>query len=133
MMTVYYKIVSVGVNVMQDNELFKLCKEVYGLFPEWTSEDLKLIGVGSNVSGEVNIYPLYTSDYLLEKLEDVPVDYRIMDSPSIEIHFGGRKRKLAYKCRAYLGFDKDYEVYADTALKALLKLTIALHEAGELK
>lgn len=77
--------------------------------------------------------PIYTSDYLLDKLEDVPVDYHLMDSPSVEIHFGGRKRKFAYRCRAYLGFDKDYTVYADTLLKALLKLTIALSETGELK
>ena len=65
--------------------------------------------------------PLYTSDYLLEKL--LPIT-------SIQL-----KRKASGDIRLFYFPEKpDYATYDyDTPLKCLLALTIALSEAGELK
>lgn len=64
----------------QDTELFELCSDVYKRFPDWDYEELHwMIDTGSPVPFvspshgrkqivEESDYPIYTSDYLLEKL-----------------------------------------------------------------
>lgn len=119
-----------------DEEIFKLCKEVYKR-TEWRDvEYLYFNSVGGWVlehhgsQDEANEtlenepgdwLPLYTSGYLLEKLPK---------------SINGRQLNGWYEddCTTY-GYGQDVTVWhyeADTPLKALLKLTIALHEAGEL-
>ena len=112
-----------------DNELFELCKEVYIQHPEhqdWQGEwiiitdkkELKVYKDSENEEyGAFNFYsPLYTSDYLLEKLPN-PSVHKLTDNWRA---FGGEQDTVA-------------TATADTPLKALLKLTKALAEAGELK
>ena len=116
----------------KDTELFGLCREVYRLL-EWDSNDLRHHLDGevyarplfeSDVKADKNSYhPLYTSDYLLGKLP-----------PSATVS------KASKTYGAWIAGITDIEHAmenptfneADTPLKALLKLTIALHEAGEL-
>lgn len=119
-----------------DNELFELCKEAYertGWLEGPTGKSFKK-PVG-NKAGYVTFgwedgnTPLYTSDFLLEKLP----------------------KKMGDEYPTYLTLDIDFEnewtahysdgtgvssIFigsSDLALKALLKLTIALDDAGELK
>lgn len=100
---------------MTDKELFNLCTEVYKrtgwetnevFFPEreWTEFGL--------------IPPLYNSDYILDKLPHASYQ---MDVTSAGV-----------KLTTFYTDDKWETVHADTPLKCLLKLTIALHEIGEL-
>jgi len=125
-----------------DDELFELCKEVYKktkldekkdyLFvedsfhithPEWDE-----IEVAHHDMGGRGI-PLYTSDYLLEKL---PRSKRnSFDELTLQ-----KDHTIGWRA----GYPSDlYEddtwydsVNADTPLKALLKLVLALEKAGEL-
>lgn len=121
-----------------DTELFELNHKVYDL-TGWASklwDTPQMIAVGKKNkflqivnNGEFNLFeldhfiPLYTSDYLLEKLPKEIND----ETPGV------------YWNKVQEGWCGDYgnmqrfAVYSDTPLKALLKLTIALHEAGELK
>jgi len=127
-----------------DNELFELCKEVYERFPEWgfnyhlpfnfykltiQDDDDKLhdfieIKTKDYIQrlDEFNspICPLYASDYLLEKLQ----------RPHTSVVFEYFKSFITV-----IRYNEE-DVYirreSDTPLKALLKLTIALHDAGEL-
>lgn len=140
------------VNTQADTELFELCKEVYERFPEWKKTGhwffeqdnqpgladqkwLPTITCDSEAAMhndypyfEAEVCPLYTSDYLLEKLprkihRDAWLNLYPMDR-------GGNDWGASYDTDndENLGF-----VFADTPLKALLKLTLALHESGELK
>ena len=120
----------------QASELFELCKEVYEL-TGWDGTDkcrayLKNPYVDvwdwetipcheDNVVDVDEWYPLYTSDYLLDKL--LPIT-------SIQL-----KSKANGDIRLFYFPEKpDYATYDyDTPLKCLLALTIALSEAGELK
>lgn len=132
-----------------DNELFELCREVYKRFPEWNNtkeivrkyslkeesqvmwrppEGMDLLITAGSIEWE---HPLYTSDYLLEKLpgyltrkqDDEVGDLRMIKTGSTD---------GSYTYFYEFGVP-EYRSYSDTPLKALLKLTIALHEAGELK
>ena len=120
-----------------DTELFNLCKTVY--------EQTGWRGTQSeyetyfNTHNELSYFgdfqaPLYTSDYLLKKLEVVGY----VDGPSkgVELmmdHHNGWGW-LAHIPEYYYKYGGDKWVgFSDTPLKALLKLTIALHKAGELK
>jgi hypothetical protein len=114
-----------------DTGLFELCKEVY----KRTGWDDKKLGAfmkdvypGENPMGIFEVKepleskymktqcPLYTSDYLLEKLGNY-----------LELkHFGN-----TYDVTKYVN-EYMFGGHADTPLKALLKLTIALDDAGEL-
>ena len=107
-----------------DNELFELCKQVYektGL-----GENLQRYEDGKGVPYR-NI-PLYTSDYLLEKLplrigRGCWLTLCPLDSAKREWEVG------------YYNLTKNFNIYvryANTPLKALLLLTLALSEAGEL-
>lgn len=125
---------------MTDNELFELCKEVYER-TRWTdtlqciwNSKIDTVSDYSRHWAEKHNYPayapLYTTDYLLEKLPR-----QIMSKP-LEI-YGYDEESGMYLVRydvmelvpSNQGW---YGARADTPLKALLKLTIALHEAGEL-
>ena len=97
----------------QDKELFELCKQVYEA-TGWEPTDWQ--------HGDENGQPLYTSDSLLEKLlEDVRID---KDSSTTYT-----ASKFFFSKNSYID---DIDIEASTQLKALLKLTIALSEAGEL-
>lgn len=111
-----------------DTELFELCKQVYEKTGWDSDEDLshwqeRIGGDGQTmldvISDEPGVAPLYTSDYLLEKL---PKSYK---SSLFKLY---RSQQNSW----WAGYAPIFEQKADTALKALLKLTIALHEAGEL-
>lgn len=118
-----------------DNELFELCKEVFKR-TSWHDKSLKSWTRDWNTNGfygeprvstlEGNQLvkedgtgtPLYTSDYLLEKLQrqGLVLHYEIV----------GYGNKLWY---AEVTQGVAHRV-ADTPLKALLKLAIALDDAG---
>ena len=125
----------------QASELFELCKQVYeatGLADtidyfylknngdynvdraSHTQVDHNWWKLGSEVPARC--FPLYTSDYLLEKL---PKDVRI-DKDSSTIYTAS---KFFFGKNSHTD---DIEMGASNPLKALLKLTIALSEAGEL-
>lgn len=127
-----------------DNELFELCKEVSER-TEWLPEDCDWwfysatdLTVYDLVKHDdyykfISVYepkgyvPLYTSDYLLEKLTNVTLDHDTDNSQD-----GSWSAKVLIPENNTK--DKVGELeFADTPLKALLKLTIALHRAGELK
>ena len=133
----------------QASELFSLCKKVYertgwedvrdfyhenDTFDEET-QTFKRNGVFSIVERKRADYntPLYTSDYLLEKL---PQSIDAGRSFAVDMFLVlDRPKSLKYRYRAFYtapSYGKRHEVVADTPLKALLKLTIALSEAGEL-
>ena len=117
----------------QASELFELCKEVYERFPEW-KDTLTLVDDGGYTrqpSFKNMLFddetPLYTSDYLLERLP-----------PRLDIVWYLTVGEAAGAWGAWYmhGISKQthdkLQFIADTPLKALLKLTIALSEAGEL-
>jgi len=121
-----------------DNELFELCKDVYER-TGWTDEEA-IIGhwcandkfhFYSKISPEhPNDTPLYTSDYLLGKLPINVKDEYGIEASGLKMRVGLHGFYFHYGefgevTEAYLSVDK-------IPLKALLKLTIALHEAGEL-
>ena len=133
----------------QASELFELCKEVYEKtgwdkadkfwhslvshdMKRWS--DYKLQDYKPNDLYGVRIVPLYTSDYLLEKL---PQSIDAGRSFAVDMFLVlDRPKSLKYRYRAFYtapSYGKRHEVVADTPLKALLKLTIALSEAGELE
>lgn len=98
-----------------DNELYELCKEVYKRTGGWGIEE-KALTDHKLWHPEYSI-PIYTSDYLLEKLPNT-VELKKRDDGS----YSGLMPSIVGRL-----------TLADTPLKALLKLTIALSEAGELK
>ena len=124
---------------MNDNELFELCKQVYRVVPNdwverdmayWTFDGSKTVRWNDMTAEEqmTAIVPLYTSDYLLEKLpkkvEGADWSYWLTLSP-----MDGESWDADYE---FEDTEPRHFEYADTPLKALLKLTLALHEAGVL-
>lgn len=135
----------------QASELYELCKKVYEL-TEWRGEDGFITTIGGKWIRDYkkgwydetieadNFYPLYTSDYLLEKL---PKELERKDGQygasrgTVDLT---RLRLVDVDWEASYRFEDEmnpadfkYASVSDTPLKALLKLTIALSEAGELK
>ena len=120
----------------ENRELFELCKQVYeatGLADtidyfylknngDYNVQRANHIQVNHNwwkIDNKVptGCFPLYTSDYLLEKLpEGTTILKDIQGYKAWNIY--NRKRISTYVC--------------DSPAEALLKLTIALSEAGEL-
>lgn len=99
------------------NELLELCREVYEKtgwvnFAEFDVSD-----------GHYG----YTSDYLLEKLQKVLPEGEYVGVSADNTAKGGWFASIS---NAH-SIDADHE--ADTPLKALLKLTLALSKAGEIK
>lgn len=125
-----------------DEELYKLCSEVYKRFPEWKtgrhiwSMKRPVICKGDDFMDGMS-FPLYTSDYLLEKL---PNELKRSDDQYGALW--GMKNltqmldgvwDASYRFEDEMNPpDYKYSCESDTPLKALLKLTIALSEAGEL-
>jgi len=130
----------------QASELFELCKRVYGL-TGWATEtnnegrELYLEKWYWTLEGKLQLFaveryklleeqvacPLYTSDYILEKLPNKLGEKWLNLSP-----------ETSYKGLWIADYQDNKQVssyiyFANTPLKALLKLTIALSEAGELK
>ena len=128
----------------QVSELFELCKDVYKRLPEWrTGWWYPYLHMGEMETIDRHIYtdefgaivdyqrdvPLYTSDYLLKKLpvhidEGVRAQHLLVYAETIYPYTENYYTALYEK--------SEYQEYSDTPLKALLKLTIALSEAGEL-
>lgn len=120
-----------------DNELLELCKEVYkrtgwgvGTLAKGQGDVVNRWFRESNAAGDemTLVTPSYTSDYLLEKLP-----HSIGDG--FETRWLTLEPMTDHKWSARYGSDASGgpDEWGDTALKSLLKLTIALHEAGELK
>ncbi|MFF6951791.1 hypothetical protein ACFZAD_24425 [Streptomyces iakyrus] len=99
------------------HELFELSMNVLGR-TGWKGE----------ASETLSDMPHYTSDYLLEKLP------RVIGNRNLTVQNVPLPNEW---CASYDLFDDssntEFETFGSTPLKALLKLTIALHEAGELK
>lgn len=110
-----------------DTELFELCTEVYkrtawyGTVNLITKDGPTMIGPMSEDSP-----PLYTSDYLLEKLPK-----KLESRPAYWLDIGPFDDST-WGARYAVVDDHEWLCAADTPLKALLKLVIALDEAGEL-
>lgn len=102
-----------------DNELFELCKQVR-YKTDWYEANLNTPNEFTIMCMEKildKFVSLYTSDYLLEKLPNVSLQRDELTNEWIaQSSVGSRVRRE----------------WDDTPLKALLKLTIALAEAGEL-
>ena len=119
---------------MDNDELFELCKEVYES-TGWRGEDGFITTIGGKWIKDVKkgwfdetidsdgFYPLYTSDYLLEKLPCNKGNHVDLGKWSGGYWSAGWQPNSG---RRYI------RAVADTPLKALLKLTLALIEAGEL-
>ena len=144
----------------KSSELFELCKSVYdktgwvGTESLWASNDLDFKPETYEIVSmhhrhypadfvQQEFIPVYTSDYLLEKLPS-----------SIKSHEYPEKRAVLWTRKEDDWMDKypdgivtyfawyfvtgvvygvsDYGESSDAPLKALLKLTLALHEAGKL-
>lgn len=137
-------------NTNQASELYELCKEVYEktgwcevdkFWHSLVSHDTKKWGEyklqdyrPSDLFG-MRIVPLYTSDYLLEKLPKYVIEYDSYYEQDIYHYLCVMKVPDGYVA-LYDGLSLAHKVKiqrTDTPLKALLKLTIALSEAGELK
>lgn len=139
----------------QDTELFELCEQVYEAtgwgepeLPCWIDNATKkhaqpgypkvtkYVGIRGKWEygkqyGLYIMYPLYTSDYLLEKLKQAELTILLRWNRDM----GGRAGMKLWDGKWCAGtFEMrqgDYPV-GDTALITLLKLTLALHEACQL-
>lgn len=113
-----------------DNECFELCKEVYKR-TAWYGTALLITESGPTMVGPMDkdsSVPLYTSDYLMEKLQHVPTkDPDVQDEPHIVVeHSGVVKPAYKWGAKAYVG--EWVEVSSTTPLKALLKLVLELNK-----
>jgi hypothetical protein len=114
---------------MEDKELFELCKQVYGA-TGWDGYALKVYDKNGDVTELKDLrtlpdFPQYTSDYILEKL---PVFTSVQSAYTFDDDY---QESVGFEANHMNSDTKTYR--ADTPLKALLKLTLALYEAGELK
>jgi hypothetical protein len=125
-----------------DTELFELCKSVYEKtgwdetdkfwhslishdmksWSEYKLQDYK----PASLFG-MRIVPLYTSDYLLQKLRDCN-EFSLFTNGTV-----WQARYLGKPQEEWANIPQWQSKEADTPLKALLKLTLELHEAGELQ
>lgn len=135
-----------------DKELFNLCREVYEL-TGWNNQELLGGWIEDQFEGPNNlgtfttkdqtetilfklICPLYISDYLLEKLAS---DYSIEATVRYVSHNtqDALYRYMIDKLGKFVAFTPDMPMgkypVGDKPAIPLLKLTIALSEAGELK
>ena len=144
------------------DETFKLCKAVYELFPEWDDASNYYVGdmnyATKKITYEIcpssddavadkyrfdfknktlcyesgyeyetieylvgNYVPLYASDYLLEKLKN---------ERAVSVYWDGEEEEWNADSEHQIG--ESFGITADTPLKALLKLVLALKKAGDL-
>lgn len=121
---------------------FDLCKKLHELKPDWTPEDRLFIRrKGDNpeiVKDPKFVYrvdqaPRFTADYLLEKLPN-----RILDGFDYGmLTLSTRQGSFRYGWVASYDNDAGYPIgdicgVAETALDALLELTIEMIERGEI-
>ena len=121
---------------------FDLCKKLHELRPDWTPEDRLFIRrEGDNpevVKDPKFVYrvdqaPRFTADYLLEKLPN-----RILDGFDYGmLTLSTRQGSFRYGWVASYDNDAGYPIgdicgVAETALDALLELTIEMIERGEI-
>lgn len=110
-----------------DKELFELSSKVY----ELTKWEPPYPRRWLDVEGKA---PLYTSDYLLQKLPPVIQDPHDRVFKHIQMWINGDKTAHAGYVEPYAHDDKVAYAQESKELRiTLLKLTIALHKAGELK
>lgn len=120
-----------------DEELFELCKDVYertgwktgqpGFYRD--NEVVSTSSTGSFIQSRKarETLPLYTSDYLLEKL---PRNINETTNELLVSRWASRWRACYMPIN--LGHFPEQRTEADTPLKALLMLVIALDDAGQL-
>ena len=123
-------------------QTFDLCKQLHQLKPDWTPEDRLFIRrEGDNpevVKDPKFVYrvdqaPRFTADYLLEKLPN-----RILDGFDYGmLTLSTRQGSFRYGWVASYDNDAGYPIgdicgVAETALDALLELTIEMIERGEI-
>lgn len=114
--------------VYYNRDLFELCREVNEFLPDYNNELYRMDSHDGLVVRWGTI-PLYTSDYLLEKLPATIGRYGTKQY----LRMAKTDKGYSFCYMNYLDLVPELEHSANTPLKALLKLTIALHEAGELK
>lgn len=114
----------------QASELYELCKKVYELTGWEAPETYK-----AEDGNPENDWQAYDTDYLLEKLPKNLTSFYGKAYPlSPQVMASGDMYYAMYKhdMTGPKSEETMFEVEADTPLKSLLKLTIALSEAGEL-
>ena len=109
------------------DETLELCKRLYEL-TGWETDtwyDSKIAQVG----GERVQHPVYTSDYLLDKL---PKKIQNDEENWLDIYHDAdtHRWQALYEYAKGDPWGDFYEAAADTPLKALLKLSITLAEKG---
>lgn len=131
-----------------DTELYELCKSVFEKtgwdkthhvilhFVTPGVKDSERIGEWHN-NGDFDendeAYPLYTSDYLLEKLPPVIQDPDDKKFKHVQMWINGDGTAHAGYVEPYAHDDiVAYAQKSDEMRKTLLKLTLTLHEANEL-
>lgn len=121
-----------------DTELYELCKQVYeatgwkdteqylwlddshhNTHPEWDTIERSSHDMGGKGT------PLYTSDYLLEKLPSRLIFHN--NDCAIEVR-RTKKDKYMWSANIRHSYGQYFKQISDTPLKALLKLTLKLHE-----
>jgi len=123
-------------------ETFELCKRLHELKPHWTPEDrlfirregeLPEVVKGVSFARSFDQAPRFTIDYLLEKLPNRIVDGFDFGMLTLTIRQG------AFRNGWMASYDNDagYPIgdicgVAETALDALLELTIEMIERGEI-
>lgn len=123
-------------------QTFDLCKQLHDLKPGWTPEDRLFIGregglpeivKGVSFARCFDKAPRFTADYLLEKLPN-----RILDGFDYGmLTLSARQGSFRYGWVASYDNDAGYPIgdiagVAETALDALLELTIEMVERGEI-
>jgi len=118
-----------------EDELFELCKQVYEVIGLDNDGNLNAIRSDGSIYekdpawlSSKNYAPLYTSDYLLEKLPKTFDDYYIDVSWSNN-KYGWWAEYFTNDYTPNRPMSK-YRCNANTTLKALLKLTLKLHKEG---
>ena len=120
-----------------DNELKSLCEEVYEKLhwqvTEWVychGRRVLAAAIKFDTSDMHPHIPEYTSDYLFEQIER-----RIGKDKVLHVYSMFDVDTYEKYCKANVGTPGTIEIQTDrtdTPRKALLKLVLALHEAGEL-
>lgn len=123
-------------------ETFDFCKQLHELKPGWTPEDrlfirregeLPEVMKGVSLAKSFDEAPRFTADYLLEKLPN-----RILDGFDYGmLTLSTRQGSFRYGWVASYDNDAGYPIgdicgVAETALDALLELTIEMIERGEI-
>lgn len=127
----------IGGNMEAENEVFELCKRVYEATGWKNTEDGFFDGgevmpftdrIGTYIGASNFRCPLYTSDYLLEKLPVYSEDAEGMLSVTTR---QGQERNgwMAYY-EDVDGYSVGAEGIGKSPLEALLRLTLKLHEEG---